>query len=98
MIDPFVAERNVEESQQRELLKEQGLFLDLVAPPPPPPVMQNPDVKITYSSARSDVYKVAELELLKLKMNLTLNKETREEDHVKLASLIQTLISEGSSK
>ena len=99
MIDPFVVERNAEEREQRKLLEQQGVYLDGVDPitprPPSPVVMQNPDIKIAYSSSKPDVYKVAELELLKLKMNMTLNKDDQAVDRTKLATLIQTLITQG---
>jgi hypothetical protein len=85
MMDPFIAERDSEERAQRELLKQRGFVID------------NPDVNVVHTSGNSEVYKFAEMELLKLKTKLSYEREISELDRIKLASLIQTLIAKGGA-
>lgn len=85
MVDPFILERYSEEKAQQDLFKERGI----------PLIIENPDIKVTPTAEKSEVYKVAEQELLKLKMKVGQAKEMQGMDRNQLANLIHILISQG---
>ncbi len=87
MVDSFVLERYSEEKAQKELFKERGI----------PPIIENPDIKVTPIAQKSEVYKVAEQELLKLKMKVGQAKEMHGTDRTQLANLIHILVSQGGA-
>ena len=87
MTDAFEAQRLAEEIAQRELFKARGI----------PFVMDNPDVKVVAAQDKPDVYKVAETELLRLKMKVTQGIDLKGSDRNQLANLIHVLISQGES-
>ncbi len=84
-MDPFILERNSEEKAQRDLFIERGI----------PLIVENPDIKIVPTAKTSEVYKVAERELLKLKTKMDQGKEMHGADRNQLENLIHILIAQG---
>ena len=97
VIDRYQHEREREEAEQKEILRQQGLFDDMTEPKAPATksIIPNPDVKIetrTTDPVKQASLKVAEFELLKMKAELLSKGKASSTDHRKLAEIISRLM------